>query len=751
MTADRPLPGKSLPIRRYLVLVALGWTLLLGASYVWHLHEEEDEVIGFALTAARAQIQTDLTVRRWNASHGGVYVPVDNTTPPNPYLSAIPDRDIPLPGGRLLTLVNPAYMTRQVHEIGRMESGVKGHITSLKPIRPENAPDAWEREALESFERGAKEYSALLMYEGAEHFRLMQPLVTEVRCLKCHAADGYKAGDIRGGLSVSIPMSPFRDNRASEVRSDLATHFSIWCVGLLMMAFGGRSFAGKVREREIAESELARSERENRALVDAIPDAVFVNDREGRFKNIRMRPAVPLPVPPDEALGRTFAELFPPALADEMHAAVGRAIDTGEVQSGEYSLQTPDGEAWFEARVARRGADDALTLVRNVTGRKRSEANRLQLEERLRDARKMEAVGKLAGGIAHDFNNNLMVILGYLDLVLKRTPEGDVSREHLLEIRKAGESSRDIVRQLLAFSRRQVVSPKPVDLNAHIAGMEMTLGRLIGEDVRLVFSPGTELWTISIDPAQLGQVLVNLAVNARDAMPRGGTLMLSTANIAVPSGEFVRLSASDTGTGMSRETMAHAFEPFYTTKEVGQGTGLGLATVYGIVTQNGGYIELESEQDKGTRFDLHFPRAAGTPEVPPGRATVPPPASGPAAGTILLIEDDPAVRSMVGHMVESLGYRVIRAGTPEEAIAACGDPGVTIDLVLSDVVMPGMSGKEACDRIAELRPGLPTLFMSGYTDDIIARHGIPEAGISFIQKPFDVEALASKIRETLGG
>ncbi len=389
---------------------------------------------------------------------------------------------------------------------------------------------------------------------------------------------------------------------------------------------------------------------------------------------------------------------------------------------------------------------------------KHAEQERAKLESQLIQAQKMESVGRLAGGVAHDFNNMLSVILGYAELIKAKLPDGDPLLKDVLAIEKAASHSRDITRQLLAFSRKQIIAPRVMDLNDVIASSRNTLSRLIGEDIDLRFCPGNNLWRINFDPAQVEQILINLAVNARDAMPDGGKLTIETENCRLDAayclkhlgfkpGQYVFLGVSDDGTGMDKEIQSHLFEPFFTTKEVGKGTGLGLATVYGMVKQNGGFIICYSEPGRGTTFKIYIPKVSEEDETAeePKEAPV---AHG--AGMILLVEDDEMVREITKDILEEIGYTVLTVDTPQEAVALCENRGTLVDLLLTDVVMPEMSGKELGDRIAAIRPGIKVLFMSGYTSDVIAHRGVLEKGVHFIQKPFRVKDLARKIHELIG-
>jgi PAS domain S-box-containing protein len=380
-----------------------------------------------------------------------------------------------------------------------------------------------------------------------------------------------------------------------------------------------------------------------------------------------------------------------------------------------------------------------------------------KLKEQLLQAQKMEAIGQLAGGVAHDFNNMLSVILGYAELIKSSLSPEDELFKDVVEIEKAAGHSRDVTRQLLAFSRKQIISPKTVNLNKLIAGTQKTLSRLIGELIDLNFHPGSDLGNIRFDPSQIDQILVNLSVNARDAMPDGGRLTIETtnvdldeaycrANIECRPGGYVLLSVSDNGSGMEKETLSHIFEPFFTTKSLGKGTGLGLATVYGIVKQNGGFINVYSEAGRGTTFKIYIPRIMGESSAKEKFGEIPPKAY---SGTILLVEDDDMVRGMTSAMLENIGYTVVAAESPLNALAICEKEDTDFDLLITDVVMPQMGGAELRDRIKAVRADIKVLFMSGYTSNVIVHHGVLEEGVHFVQKPFTLKDLAQKARDAI--
>ncbi len=396
-------------------------------------------------------------------------------------------------------------------------------------------------------------------------------------------------------------------------------------------------------------------------------------------------------------------------------------------------------------------------LQAEIAERKRSREEQEILASQLHQAQKLEAVGRLAGGVAHDFNNILSIIIGYSEMILEKVTSDNPFYRDLNVIKDAAYRSADLTRQLLAFARKQTINPKVLDLNEAAFGILKMLRRLIGEDIELGWFPGLDLWPVRIDPGQVDQILANLAVNARDAIEGVGRLTIETANVTleesccqghegVPPGDYIVLAVSDTGTGMEKETLERIFEPFFTTKEPGKGTGLGLATVYGIVSQNNGHITVRSEPGRGTTFKIYLPRAEQEPEAK-SIGTLKKELQG--TGTILLVEDEAAILGLGKEILERYGYTVLTAGAPREALKIVRDYSGPIHLLITDVVMPEMNGKELRDKLEALTPGLRSIFMSGYTADVIAPHGVLEAGIDFLQKPFSVKGLVEKVREVL--
>jgi signal transduction histidine kinase/ActR/RegA family two-component response regulator len=430
-----------------------------------------------------------------------------------------------------------------------------------------------------------------------------------------------------------------------------------------------------------------------------------------------------------------------------------------QIQEANRQLRDLQGE--LEQRVQARTTDLQQAndeLQREIAERQRTEEALRRSEDQLRQAQKLEAVGRLAGGIAHDFNNLLTVILSYSQLLLMKLPPADGMRGELEEIQRAGQRAADLTRHLLAFSRQQVLQPKVLDLNAIVTAVDRMLRRLIGEDIDLVTAPGAALGRIQADPGQVEQVIMNLVVNARDAMPEGGKLTIETGNaeldedyvrtrVDLRPGRYVMLAVSDTGCGMTPEVRTRIFEPFFTTKEVGKGTGLGLSTVHGIVKQSDGHIEVYSEPGHGTTFKVYLPRLEeGAEQVPVERGAV---GHLHGAETVLVVEDEEPIRRVMGLSLRLHGYTVLEATDGSEAIALCerGDP--PIDLLLTDVVMPLMSGPELVQRVIRACPGLKVLFVSGYTDRALIHQGLRQPGTAFLQKPFTPETLARTVREVL--
>jgi len=500
---------------------------------------------------------------------------------------------------------------------------------------------------------------------------------------------------------------------------------------------------------------IALEKERYRSLVDHAPDIIFASGLEGNLTSVNPAAELLLGYTQEELLGRNIWDMIPAAQREAAREHARRLIAGESPGPLECEVQAKGGGLLLvevNLSVMRKNGKPVTVhgILRDTTERRR-------LEEQLLQAQKLEAIGRLAGGIAHDFNNLLTVINGYSDMFLREMAEDDPRRPGIEEIRAAGECAAAITRQLLTFGRRQISSPRPLDLNALIRGAERMLQRLIDEDIRLEINLDPALDPVQADPGQMNQLLLNLSVNARDAMPDGGRLIIATSNARLDSenappgcqpGAYVKLTVADTGAGMSEESLRHLFEPFFTTKPSGLGTGLGLATVYAIVKQGGGSIRVDNQPGKGCRFEIHLPCAVGPAEP------VSPPAFELAQGqrnlTVLVVEDQDSVRRLASHALHACGCRVLEAASGDEALRLAEAVQGGCQLVVTDVVMPGMSGKALADQLRARWPEIKVLFMSGYPNEAILRRGLMDGQINYLGKPFTPSELAAKVREVMG-
>jgi two-component system, cell cycle sensor histidine kinase and response regulator CckA len=559
---------------------------------------------------------------------------------------------------------------------------------------------------------------------------------------------------IKAGKKVQFE---FRHRRADGSIRDVAVFTSkIMIKGRTLV----HSIIHDITEQKQSAKRLQEQEERYRNLVDNAPIGIFTITSQG--KTLMMNQAM-----------TDFLECASPQEAIHYYTDIGNMLwvfpeerlryvkmlrEQGQVENFELQARTLLGKPiWLNvcARMAEKMEDGSF----NIEGFASDVSDRRRLEEQFLQAQKMESVGRLAGGVAHDFNNMLSVILGYSEIGLSKVDSASPLSSYLQEISNAGHRARRITQQLLAFARRQTVAPRVLDLNVTIKEMLKMLHRLIGEDIDLAWKPAPELWPVKIDPSQVDQILVNLCVNARDAIDDVGKITIETQNVVFDQlycedhlefipGEFVLLAVSDTGCGMDREIVDKIFEPFFTTKGLGSGTGLGLATVYGIVKQNGGFVNVYSEPGKGTSFHIYLLRNSEKEAIEGCEEKTGEIVSGHGE-TILVVEDEAAILDLARVILEGLGYQVLTAGTPAEAVRLAEEHGSELHLLLTDVVLPGFNGKELADRLLLLHPTLKCLFMSGYTANVIAHRGILEDGVHFIQKPFSRDQLANKVREAM--
>jgi PAS domain S-box-containing protein len=610
--------------------------------------------------------------------------------------------------------------------------------------------------------------------------------VAAVACalLVVHAVGGASATSFRGvlgalaGAAVYLAVNnagvsgvlavagagPFRESFLDDVSgrafvwmgnislglmAGLAGETRTWALGFGLAGMLALQFALSAHGR-------AREERQKLAdIVGSSSDGIFSIDRHRLL--ISWNPAMERITGrrDEEVLGRSLGDALEVSETDaERRAAPGAPLVRVVDEPAVVRIRSASGEErWLAVTRSQLPEQGWVFVARDFTDSKRAEEALAAREEQLRQAQKMEAIGRLAGGIAHDFNNLLTTIRGYAQLLIGSYEREDQRHANVVELEKAAGRATLLTRQLLAYSRKQMLQQSAVDLNAVVADMDGMLRRVISEDVRLVTRLGDDLGCVLADRTQIEQVIMNLCLNARDAMPLGGDLMIETREVEVDGddgvspGSYVVLSVSDTGSGIDPETQRHIFEPFYTTKRHGEGTGLGLSTVYGIVTQSGGKITVDSESGRGTTFTVHLPRVEQPAEEPVGHVSAPAMLTG--SETILVIEDEEGVRELIRTVLEIAGYQVLTAGSAREALALAETHTGPIHLVVTDVVMPEMSGVEVARRLRALRPALGVLYVSGYTEDDVIRRGVLASSVTFLEKPFTPEDLTAKVRQVL--
>jgi len=626
--------------RKIEIILIGAWTVLVVLLTTWDAYQISLGMYDEARVDARSFIRKDIIFRRWNAECGGVYVPISESIKPNPYLK-VPERNIITPSGKKLTLINPVYMTRIIHKLFTEKYEIIGHITSLNPINPDNAPDKWETLALKKFEKGIKEVSEVVKIKGERYMRLMRPLIIEKPCLKCHAVHGYKEGDIRGGISVLVPIRHYWGMMRKFAIPLIITRFLIWVIGIFGITF---------------------------------------------------------------ALHKISKHLY------------------------QYI---------------------------------KIEEEKKRLEKQLIQAQRMEAIGRLAGGIAHDFNNLLAAIQGHAELAMVLSSDKDsLTFKNINQIQRACIKATNLIRQLLLFSRKQPMHFAPVNLNKIIAGLLKIVKRVIGENVIIETELPPDIMYINADEGNMEQVIMNLVVNAKDAMPEGGTIVIRTKNVTLDDnackyrpeaypGEFVCLEISDTGMGMDRDTLEHIFEPFFTTKEIGKGTGLGLSVVYGIVKEHKGWIEVQSEIGKGSIFKIYFPAISKLERTISEDKMFNAEFKSGKGETILIVEDNEDVLDILKEILTKSGYAVLEAKNIKEAYSIFKKEKVKIRLVISDVVLPDGSGVKLVEEMMTQSPNLKTILSSGYPSDEVDLAEINKKGFLFLQKPFILTELLMTIRKIL--
>ena len=733
--------------RTFLALIS-AWTLVAAGmlGLILYSSVREDRVI--ALNRATDSYRKDLVYRRWAAQRGGVYVPADEKTPPNPYLKDLAQRDVTTTTGRKLTLVNPAYLTRMVHEMGDEKTGHTSHITSLKPIRPENAGDPWEQKALQAFEGGARDYSEVLQENGQPVLRYMGAFLVEPSCLTCHAEQGYKVGDVRGGISVTVPVGLPVAAGLTHKGVSILTVLAFWIMGGLGIFLWVRRLTRAAREQETLIQDLELSALRFRLLFETSPAPMLIN-ASGRLLLANVSAARMLEADrPEDLIGLEVPEIISPsyraAVTERIHASARDGVPTPPVQ--EAFLTRKGREVWVEVQtvpIELPGGRATLVFALDLSQQRHDEEERRKLEAEVQHSQRLDSLGSLAGGISHDMNNVLAAVMGMASLLQLKHAEDPSLAKSLLTIEHAATRGRDLVKGLTDFARKGLHEPAVMDLNALVRKELDLLIRTSRQRFVFEVQLDKDLPPIMGEATTLGSAFMNLCVNAFDAMPRGGTLWIRTFR---QEGR-VMLQIQDTGEGIPQEILPRVTEPFFTTKAAGRGTGLGLAMVYGTAKAHGGTLDILSEVGEGTCITLGFPSLL--PDSPAKQIPLSADLSPRHSLRILLVDDDDLIRSTLPPMLEQLGHLVDVASSGLEALRRLGG-GLEADLVILDHHMPGLSGAETLPRILQLRPEARIILATGFLDTDLKILLADFPAVMTLPKPFGVAELERVLRLATG-
>ena len=748
---------------RVTIWVIIAWLLAILASLAWNFHIANEQTRKIVLNVANAYFDKDLAFRLWGTSHGGVYVPVSESTPPNPYLTHVPERDISTPSGRKLTLMNPAYMVRQVMSDFSLLTGTSGHLTSLQPLNPINAPDEWERAALKRFENGDKEVAKFQRYQGEPTLRLMRPFITQEKCLKCHAAQGYKLGDIRGGTTINIPMAAYLALEMSLKKSVGMSHLVIFLCGLAAILLGAGTIRRYMRQHLAMEERAQEQYLFTKTIINSLSSPFYVVDAHTYsivMANTAAQEYASAELTTCFALGHHRTS---PCTGIDHPCPLKRVKKEKKMVVFEHLHYDKEGKPMevevqcFPMFDKNGSVIQVIEYCHDISERKRAEKEKAVVQAQLQQAQKMEAMGTLAGGIAHDFNNILSGVLGYAELAEMSLAKDDVVHGYIGEILKAGTRAKDLVRQILMFTRKtgQEVMPQPVSLL--VKEVCKLLRASLPANIEIVTHFAEDTGLVNLDPTQIHQIIMNLSTNAAHAMEdSGGTLTISLQKVDIMAGSvsdrpdlaigsYLLLTISDTGCGMNADVIQQIFEPFYTTKEIGKGTGMGLSLVQGIATQAGGKVFVESKVERGTTFSLYLQRmtahryeaVASIAERPTG------------SETILFVDDEESIVQLESEILTGLGYTVIMARDSCTALETFKKSPERFDLVITDQGMPKMTGEQLAGEISKIRPDIPIILCTGFSPNIDEEKALALGIKAFVMKPVNQDELADTIRQAL--
>jgi signal transduction histidine kinase/CheY-like chemotaxis protein len=776
-----------IPIGRLMLASMLVWSLLVGISLSWNMVQLKNQAIYLATEEARANWNKDQAFRRWATRHGGLYVKPDARTPPSPFLAHLPKRDIVTTDGTKLTLMNPAYMMRQMTEEFEDMYGIKGSITGQILLNPINKADPWELQALKRFDLGEKEIVEVDNIAGAPFLRLMRPMIMREGCVKCHGHLGFKVGDIRGGVSVSIPLSSYIASTTKTIWVVAITHAGVWLLGLLGIIYAVQRSKRFEKERLIHEQAIkdiatgvstATGEsfyqhlvlhvasifkadyvfigllnKNNPGLVNTqavcaqgkITDNIEYLLKDTPCSNVINQQACAYPAnvqklfPKDKMLKQMNAEGY---IGKSLRNSRGEALGLLAVLNNKPLKRT----------------EQMSELLEIFSSRASAESERLLAEQALRRSQKMDAIGQLSGGIAHDFNNKLGIILGYLDFI-KENVENDKQASKWVETAtNATLHCTDLTRQLLSFSRTQGNEKNIVDINEVMGELKTMFARSITPAIEIEYFLSEKLWLTDIHPGEFQDAVLNLVINSRDSMPKGGKIIIETSNIYLDAdfaalnvnaqaGNYIQLMLSDNGCGMDKVAQERIFEPFFTTKPKGKGTGLGMSMVYGFVKRYGGFIKVYSEINEGTTIRMYLPRSSSSacPTLTEYKTEIAP----RGKETILIVDDEVDLLYLADKYLTSLGYKTYLAENASQALLLL-EKHEEIECLFSDVVMPGgINGYDLAQQATEKKPQLKVLLTSGFTSKTISKSGEARFAAQLLSKPYRKIGLAKRIRLVL--
>lgn len=765
---------------RHLILLAGGVIILLVLSCFFGLTLKQEKMIKHSVHLSAARLfESIVLARRWNAEYGGVFVLKTDEMQSNPYLQ---HPDLVSTSGRTYTLKNPALMTREISELAAKSVHYRYHITSLRLMNPNNQPDDWERDSLEQFERGETESVQITQMDGQRVYRLMRPLMVESGCLQCHRQQGYVGGEVRGGISVSLPYEEVAQhltgNRVKMTALGLAIiatfcflfYFVIWRLVTHLFSISGELEVQKKQledlnaelDQKVTErtADLQDSEQRFRSTFEQAPVGISHIGLGGRFLRVNRQFCEIVGYAETQLLDLHFQDVSP---------EIGGVTGIGAWDE----LLLGDKETFCLERRYRRGDHSeawgklTISLVRKESGEPRyyicvveDITERRNLERQLQHSQKMEAVGTLAGGIAHDFNNILTPILGYTQMLMEESHPGEKQFSSLQAVFNAAIRAQDLIRQILTFSRRNDAEKQPLNIALIIKEVIKLLRSSLPATVTVRQQLTNEPCIVSANPTQIHQIMMNLCTNAFQAMREGSgvlTIHLATQELgptdlpaaAMPPGRYVVLSISDSGCGMEQHTMERMYEPYFTTKAKGEGTGLGLALVHGIVDDLGGLITAESIKGEGTTFTIYLPLAEGAGLEPPR------PLEGQEVSggneRILLVDDEPAIVAMLGAMLRNLGYQVTTFVKSHEALQFFQQHPDDVDLVVSDITMPELTGIMLAQEIGAIRPGLPVILCTGFSGEFSETILKLDNVTALLAKPILKQDFARAIRRALSG